>query len=53
MTELVIRFTAEGDYAAALSWYAERNVEVAKRFDTEFSKALETIASDPARFLPL
>ena len=50
MIELVVCSAAEGDYAEALSWDAERSVEAAERFDAQFDHALETIASDPERF---
>ena len=50
MIDLVVCSAAEVDYAEALSWYAERSVQVAERFDVEFDQALETIASDPERF---
>ena len=50
MVNLVVCSAAEGDYAKALRWYAERSVQAADRFETEFGKALESIASDPHRF---
>ena len=34
----------------ALSWHAERSIEVAERFDAEFDQALATIASNPEWF---
>jgi len=36
MNELVICSAAEAEYAEALSWYAERSVHVAERFDADF-----------------
>jgi len=50
MIDLVICSAAEGEYAEALAWYAERSVQAAERFDADFDQALEKIASDPARF---
>ena len=50
MVELVVGSAAEGDYAEALRWYAERSVQAADRFEAEFGNALETIVSDPHRF---
>lgn len=50
MNELVVCSAAEAEYADALSWYSERSVQGAERFDAEFDQALETIASDPERF---
>jgi plasmid stabilization system protein ParE len=50
MIELVVSSAAEGDYSDALSWYAERSVQAAERFDADFDEALRTIASDPERF---
>jgi len=50
MIDLVVCSAAEGDYAEALSWYAERSIHVAERFDAEFDHALKAIASDPERF---
>ena len=50
MIDLIVSSAAEGDYADALSWYAERSVHAAERFDADFDKALMAIASDPERF---
>ena len=50
MIDLVVSSAAEGDYAEALAWYAERSVEAAERFEEHFEQALELIASDPERF---
>ena len=50
MIDLLICSAAEGEYAEALAWYAERSVQAAERFDADFDQALEEIASDPARF---
>lgn len=50
MIELVVCSTAEDEYADALTWYAERSVQAAERFDAEFDQALQTIATDPQRF---
>lgn len=50
MVDLGVSSAAEGDYANALSWYADRSVEAAERFETEFDRAIETIASAPERF---
>ena len=50
MTEFVVSSAAEGDYAEALKWYAERSVQAAERFDAEVDCAFEAIASDPERF---
>ena len=50
MTDVVVSTAAEGDYAEALSWYAERSVDAAEHFDEELDRALRSIASDPERF---
>lgn len=50
MIDLIVCSAAEREYAEALAWYAERSVNAAERFDADFGQALETIASDPARF---
>jgi plasmid stabilization system protein ParE len=50
MIDLVICSAAEGEYAEALAWYAERSVQAAERFDADFDLALEKISSDPGRF---
>jgi toxin ParE1/3/4 len=50
MIDLAVCSPAEAEYAEALSWYAERSVQAANRFDGEFDQALKTIASDPERF---
>ena len=50
MIDLVVCSATEDEYAAALTWYAERSVQAAERFDAEFDQALETIASDHQRF---
>ena len=39
MAELVVSSAAEGDYTEALSWYAERSIDAAERFDREFDRA--------------
>ncbi len=50
MIDLVVCSAAEADYTEALSWYAERSIQAAERFDAEFDLALKTIAADPQRF---
>ena len=50
MTDVVVSSAAERDYTEALCWYAERSIQAAERFDTEFDLAIQTIASDPDRF---
>ncbi len=50
MIDLVVCSAAELEYSEALSWYAERSVEVANRFDVELDRTLQLIASDPERF---
>jgi plasmid stabilization system protein ParE len=50
MTEVVISSAAELDYADGLTWYAERSARAAEGFETEFQRALESIAADPQRF---
>ena len=47
MIDLVVCSAAEGEYAEALSWYAERSVQAAERFDAEFDQAMESTASAP------
>ena len=50
MIDLVISSAAEDEYTDALTWFAERSVQAAERFDLEFEQALGTITSDPQRF---
>lgn len=50
MTKLVMSSATEEDFDNALSWYAQRSPQAAERFDIAISRAIETIASDPARF---
>lgn len=50
MTDVIISSAAEGDYTEALLWYAERSVRVADRFDLEFDRAIQIVASDPESF---
>jgi plasmid stabilization system protein ParE len=50
MANLVICSAAEAEYAEALTWYCERSVQAAERFDAEFALAMEAISSDPQRF---
>ena len=50
MARVVVSSAAEGDYAEALRWYAERSVQAAEQFEAEFAKTLDAIASDPRRF---
>ena len=50
MNDLLICSAAEYEYVEALSWYSERSMQVAERFDSEFDQALLTIANDPERF---
>jgi plasmid stabilization system protein ParE len=50
MAKVLVSSAAEGDYADALCWYAERSVQVAEQFEAEFAATLDTIGSDPERF---
>jgi toxin ParE1/3/4 len=50
MIDLIVCSAAEDDYAEALSWYAQRSIQAAERFDAEFNEALQTILSNPERF---
>ena len=50
MIDLVVCSAAEEEYADALSWYAERSVQAAERFDAEIDSALKSISSGPERF---
>ncbi len=50
MTDFFVSSAAEGDYAEALTWYAERSVQAAERFDAELDRAFQTIATSPKRF---
>jgi plasmid stabilization system protein ParE len=50
MAKLRVTSPAEREYTEALCWYAERSVAAANRFDEEFARALQVIASDPERF---
>ncbi len=50
MASVIICSAAEVDYTESLKWYAERSVESANDFDTEFDRAISQIARDPERF---
>jgi len=50
MAELVIASPAEREYAEALCWYADRSITAAERFEAEFQRALESVASTPDRY---
>jgi toxin ParE1/3/4 len=50
MIDPIVCSAAEDDYAEALSWYAQRSIQAAERFDAEFNEALQTILSNPERF---
>ena len=41
---------AEAEYANALCWYAERSVDVALDFESEFEAVLVKIAESPDRY---
>lgn len=53
MNELLICSAAESEYADALSWYSQRSIQVAERFDAQFGQTLLTIAAIPNDFLGL
>ncbi|QDV10574.1 hypothetical protein CA51_04230 [Rosistilla oblonga] len=40
MANVTICSAAEDDYTESLKWYAERSIETANDFDTEFDRAL-------------
>lgn len=50
MSDLFVCSAAEGEYAEALLWYVDQSVQAAERFDAEFVRSLELIASSPLRF---
>ena len=50
MTNVIICSAAEVDFTESLKWYAERSIEAANDFDTEFDSAISQIAADPERF---
>lgn len=50
MAEVVISSPAEREYAEALTWYAQRSVLAAVRFDAEFDRAVAAITAQPDRF---
>jgi plasmid stabilization system protein ParE len=50
MGNLIICSAAEDDYTESLRWYAERSIEAANDFDTEFDRALGEITASPERF---
>ena len=50
MTKVILTSSAEVDFTESLCWYAERSIQAARDFDSEFDKALEQIASNPERF---
>jgi plasmid stabilization system protein ParE len=50
MTNLVICSAAEAEFAEALTWYTNRSIQAAERFEAEFDQTLNAIASDPERF---
>lgn len=47
MAEVSIHADAEGEYEAALSWYLDRSERAATGFETEFERAVESIAANP------
>lgn len=49
MVDVQICSAAEDEFTNALLWYAERDVDVANRFDLDFAAAIVSIASDPER----
>lgn len=50
MAEVVISSPAEREYAEALTWYSQRSIRAAERFDAEFDRAIAAIAAEPDRF---
>ena len=50
MASVIVCSAAEVDYTESLKWYADRSVEIANDFDTEFARAISQIASGPERF---
>ena len=50
MIEIVICSAAQEEYAEALKWYLEKNVDVAERFDAELARLIDIIASYPQRY---
>ena len=50
MANIIVCSAAEVDYTESLCWYAERSVDAANDFDTEFDRALTHIAADPEHF---
>ena len=50
MADLLVCSAAEGEYAEAFLWYVDQSVQAAERFDAEFARSLESIASSPQRF---
>ena len=49
MIDAVVCSAAEAEYAEALSWYADRSIQAALRFEAQFADTLSAISSDPAR----
>jgi plasmid stabilization system protein ParE len=50
MHNVKVSSAAEQDFTEALTWYIERSVQAAERFEAEFQNALQSIAADPQRF---
>ncbi len=50
MIEVLITQGAEDDYTESLRWYAERSQRAATGFETEFERAIDSIAADPDRY---
>ncbi len=50
MNRVRVCSAAEEEFTHALCWYAARNTDVARRFDSEFDTALQNIAATPNRF---
>ena len=50
MAKVILCSAAEQEYAEALTWYVERSVKAAEKFDAELDHAMRSIASHPNRF---
>ncbi|WP_428308707.1 hypothetical protein [Lacipirellula sp.] len=48
MVEIVVSSPAEQEYAEALTWYAQRSLRVAQRFDDDFDQSRRLPSDSPS-----
>ncbi len=50
MRSVYVCSAAESDFTASLTWYANRDTDLARQFDSEFDAAIKRIAESPDTF---